>query len=583
MSAQREFDIGPLTWVKSEIDQALSRARHGIEQVAAGDSTQLKSCQAHLHQVTGALQMVGLDGVTRFSEEAEKLLAQLQKQPEKIPTGAPDLIRRAVISIARHLDRLLEVESDVPLNLLPLFKELAQAAGTENISESELFFPDLGLCPPKHPQAHAVAEAELRNFINRQRGEFQRGLLNWLRSPEDMQGMKRMHQALLAIERSQPLPAQRTFWWVASGFIESLVHQRGAAGLHAKQLCAHIDLQIRRLAAGSYKVAERQLREALYFVARCAPVTERIREIKEFYALDSLLPQASAPSGLMEHDTSKVAPLLRDFRDTLGSAKDSWAKYTSGAPDAQPRFREHVTKLIKLSAEISLPPLQKLLEVIKTALARAPAKGEENEALALEMATALLLAENAAENFASPAKELPHQVEAMANRLLAALGEKGQSGELPEVPLLNEITRKAQEKLLMAQVVHEIESNMSHIEQVLDAYFRDTSKRDELAALAPFFRQVLGALNILGLEQALQLLAECQKLVEKFGAAHYHAPAPELELLAEGLSSLGFYIQAVETNQTEREQIITPVLRKLRGEPEPPAAALEEAAPMVTI
>ncbi len=396
MSAQREFDIGPLTWVKSEIDQALLRARQSIDQVAAGDAAQLKFCQTYLHQVTGAVLMVGLDGVARFSEEAEKLLAMLENEPGKRAPAMLELIKRALNALAQHLDGLLDGEPDVPLNLFPLFKEVAQASGAENIYESELFFPDLNLRPPVHPQARGIAEPDIGNFAKKQRGEFQRGLLDWLRDPDGPQGVKRMYEALSAIEQAQPLPAQRTFWWAAGGFIEALMHKGAQADFHAKQLCSHIDLQIRRLAAGSYKIAERQLREVLHFVARCPSLTNRICEIKALYALDSLLPKATGlMPGLMEYDTSKLVPLMRDFRDTLAGAKDAWAKYTSGAPDALPRFREQVTKLINLVSELGVQPLQKLLEVIKVAIARAPAKGEENEALALEMATELLLAENA--------------------------------------------------------------------------------------------------------------------------------------------------------------------------------------------
>ncbi|MGH8743500.1 MAG: hypothetical protein ACREUY_04400, partial [Burkholderiales bacterium] len=535
MNAQREFDIGPLTWVKNEIDQALSRARQCLDQEFVG-AEPLKTCQMYLHQVGGAVQMVGLDGVARFIEEAEKLLSLLINQPEKITSATLELVKRALGAMEQYLDGLLDGKAGVPLNLFPIFKELARAAGNENVSESDLFFPDLSLRPPRHPQASAVAESSLGDFIKKQRGEFQRGLLDWLRNPDDPQGVKRMHEALCAIEQSQPLPTQRTFWWAANGFIEALLCKEVEADIHAKQLCAHIDLQIRRLAAGSYKIAERQLREVLYYIARCQPVTERIREIQELYALGSLLQDKAEIPGLTGYDRSRLIPLLRDFREVLNAAKDAWAKYTSGARDALPRFREQVTKLIALTLKLGTQPLRKLLEVIKIALNRAPAKGEENEVLALEMATALLLAENVAEHFTQPAEELPRQVEVMASRLLAALGEPGLDGELPEVPLLNEITRKAQEKLLIAQVVNEIQSNMSHIEQVLDDFFRDAAKSGQLSALAPYLKQVEGALNILGLDQAVKLLGDCRTLIEKFCSADYTAQAQELELLAEGLT-----------------------------------------------
>ena len=73
MNAATEFDVGPLTWVKSEIDLALERADQALQQYLAspGDLTQIKFSRNHLHQVQGALTIVGLDGVVQFVEAVE--------------------------------------------------------------------------------------------------------------------------------------------------------------------------------------------------------------------------------------------------------------------------------------------------------------------------------------------------------------------------------------------------------------------------------------------------------------------------------------------------------------------------------
>ena len=48
MNAATEFDVGPLTWVKSEIDLALERADQALQQytnslaAGSGDLTQIK-------------------------------------------------------------------------------------------------------------------------------------------------------------------------------------------------------------------------------------------------------------------------------------------------------------------------------------------------------------------------------------------------------------------------------------------------------------------------------------------------------------------------------------------------------------
>ena len=67
------FDIGPLSWVKSEIEHSLTETRTHLETLAGnpGDAKAFKFAASHLHQVTGALTMVGLGAATRFNEEVE--------------------------------------------------------------------------------------------------------------------------------------------------------------------------------------------------------------------------------------------------------------------------------------------------------------------------------------------------------------------------------------------------------------------------------------------------------------------------------------------------------------------------------
>ena len=73
MSARAEFDVGPLSWVKGEIDHAIEHAQEALRAFAANsaDAAHLKSSQSHLHQAHGALSIVGLEGITRVSEELE--------------------------------------------------------------------------------------------------------------------------------------------------------------------------------------------------------------------------------------------------------------------------------------------------------------------------------------------------------------------------------------------------------------------------------------------------------------------------------------------------------------------------------
>ena len=112
----------------------------------------------------------------------------------------------------------------------------------------------------------------------------------------------------------------------------------------------------------------------------------------------------------------------------------------------------------------------------------------------MEVATAILLVQNAQENFPRLGRDFAHQVNVTVARIHGCLAGSPPPPE-SEIPLLDEMSRKAQEKLLIGQVAKEIQSNFAQIETVLDGFFRDAEKRPELAGLEVPFRQVAGRVD----------------------------------------------------------------------------------------
>ncbi len=165
-----------LSWITAEIDQALMLVRDQIATFLAGsgDAAVLKLCPGHLHQVSGALRMVGLAGATRFCEAIEGSLA--------VPSGASlPIIDRAVLALKEFVAGLERGQANVPLRLFPVYRELASLQGRADSSERDLFFPDLSLRAPAHPQPKSLPTEQLPDYLQVQRAQFQRGLLAWLR------------------------------------------------------------------------------------------------------------------------------------------------------------------------------------------------------------------------------------------------------------------------------------------------------------------------------------------------------------------------------------------------------------------
>jgi chemosensory pili system protein ChpA (sensor histidine kinase/response regulator) len=218
------------------------------------------------------------------------------------------------------------------------------------------------------------------------------------------------------------------------------------------------------------------------------------------------------------------------------------------------------------ATEVRHPALSKLTSGLVARPADMPAEGV-SEPLAMEFATALLLAESAFENFNNLSPEFGQQVDAMLKRLDAA--RAGRSATTA-APALDEMSKKAQERVLLSQVMREVRANLRHMEQVLDAFFRDHTRRSELGALAKDSQQIRGALRILELDDADRLPRAVPDADRSVCESRHAGRRRGSSFLAESLSGPRFYIDAVLHQRPDRERIIAPLIAKRLGEaPQP--------------
>ena len=555
-----EFDVGPLSWVHGEIGQALTRGQESLAlfRSGAGDVTPLKHAQAHVHQAAGAIQMVGLDAVVPFTDEIERGLARLQTGPPAELPAACDAIDRACRKLTVFLGEVVGGTPLLALKLFPEYEAMQAARGVRAAAPSDLFYPDLSARGPTRAEAESTPAGGLPAHLLRQRRLFQTGLLGWLRG--DAKGAAKMQRAVKGIEAVAMPAGLQTFWWTVEALLDAIVARGLEPSFGAKQLAARIDLQIRRVVEGSTKVADRLRREVLYYVAISAPVTPVVAEVQQAFRLPELIPSAEALSA----DMVRLEPLLRAAREQIGAAKDAWPKFASGRAENLPRLKQAMATAEAHAREIGNDALMTLTGSLAARLDRMPALNMP-EAVAMEYATGLLLAESACENYSGLTSEFPKQVDAMLARLDAVQSNRPLSAAMA-APQLDEMSKRAQERVLLSQVVREIRVNLRHIEQVLDTFFRDHGKRAELSTLAKESRQVGGALRMLGLDQANELLMLCQAQIDAYANADTAVSNDDLELLAESLSSLGFYVEAVEQQRPNRDRLIVPLLRKLSGQ-----------------
>jgi chemosensory pili system protein ChpA (sensor histidine kinase/response regulator) len=574
------FDLGPLTWVKTEIDHSLGQARENLEKLAASPSERsaVKYILTHLHQATGALAMVGLGAATRFNEELERVVASLESCDAESLAGRAPVAKRAIAVLSGYLDALIGGEPDRPMHLLGAYLELNRARGANDATEGDLFHPNLGveLSPPAAGRT-PVDEGVLAKALAHQRSQYQQGLLKLLRggTADAGESLRLMQNAVAAVESLQAGTPNRPFWMAATAFFDALAFEGLSLEAPLKPFFAKIDQQVKQLIEGASKVPERLFRDLLLQVGRSRPVSTRISELKSAFHLEDLLSKPAHSHG--DSGDEALAALIRELRELTAQQKDTWLKFTSGNRAALEPFGKQALLLAERSARLPHRDIQLVYSRLTDVAPALKAKSiPPSEPQALEVATALLFIESALENYLKLSADFERQARSVAERLKAAMaGESVPPMDTLEGGFLDEMTRRAQEKLLVFQVGQEVQVNLQGIEQALDAFFRDPAKRADLKGLPVQFTQVQGALMILELDEAADLNAAVMADVQQFADGTLDGTGEAAERVADGLSALGLYVTAIQQGATRPEEVLGPALVRFGLSPQPEKGVAE--------
>jgi chemosensory pili system protein ChpA (sensor histidine kinase/response regulator) len=550
MNDKTDLNVESIVWVKNEIDQALELVRQQLEKYLRNpdDSDQLKSCREQIHQVHGVIEMLGLNGVAAVSWQMEKIINTLINSEGKSDFDL-DSFSRATLALSHYFGEIIDGLDNNPLRLFPAYQDLVHAHGLHDVSEGILFFPDLSIqAPPQNEFTSQDSIIPIEVVAKNERSKFQVSLLKWLRDATDKESLQQMFDVVEHLGKTPASIEQRTFWWVSKGFIDSLLNEGLAVDLPARRLCARLEQEIRHLDSNTVVVNEQLMREVLFKISRSKIVSEHSREIFDAYGWYEQRPVIGQPV-----EKEKLEVILEEMRITIAEARDAWVQYNNGKKNNLSLLLVRIKKLKELVVQIKHQDLEKLITVIGGISAHLKVQPQAmNEILALEFAISLLLIEDALDNFSSLSSEFTHQVEVVSTRLRSAVQGKKTS----TLMWLDGASSKVQNKELMEQISHECSVGLKQAEEVLDSFFRDSNKSYELPMLFPLFKQISGVLVMLEFGRANALLVACRNLTEEFSHSNYEYEYSEHVRLAEGLSSIGFFIEGLKYDQRDRANII---------------------------
>lgn len=564
-----DFDIGPLTWVKEEIDKSLDMVSTQIHVLTVNphDHSPVKLAKTHLYQAAGALDMVGLQGCQFFCTTLEQCFTHIETTETTPEDAFIDKLLLAVDALKQYVEDLMHGASDEPLRLYQPLLPIAQYVGVE-LEKPALFFPDTSVSIPKSLATFEISDAEYTDYISKHRQNYQRAFLAWLQTQAPA-NLLQMAEALRNVCYAQTKSAIKSLWWVISGFVESLQDPEISSQHSAKKLCRRLDQELKLNLEGQSRANPQLLKEALFYIATSSTQSESLALIRETFKLKPSMDVIHSKQVVVDVQQENALTELLALADRI---EELWSSVSS---DVQLDAVAHANAI-----EINSVLVTQCLDLME---AQAPQLAEVSMALLPALYQALMRVLHSILN-KSCVTNYPILIEITTGFHLFSdgikhLGTLSQSQMLKmqsEIEVLNQISTGAEyarlqvdrsdelePDTLKAVVTHVLES-LKKAEQSLDAFFRSPQSHEPLNVAMPPIQSVAAVFHMMNMETPADIARLSIQFIEYFKTPAFKENQGEFELVAESLSMLGIYAEELPAAKHEYAQVLQETLGRLQ-------------------
>jgi chemosensory pili system protein ChpA (sensor histidine kinase/response regulator) len=553
MKLHDNIDFTALNWVKHELDATLKQGRDALEQYVdnPSDVALMRESALHLHQVQGTLRMVELYGAAMVVEEMERLAQGLLGDTVKQREEAYSVLMRGMVQLPDYLERVQSGHKDIPIVLLPLLNDLRACRGDNLLTESALFSPDLHADLPRTASGSAVplAVADLRTQALRLRLAFQAALLKWFRDESASEHLDRLGNVLDRLRALSYGTEPRRLWWVAGGTIEAVREGGLEASVAVKLLFGGVDRQIRRFAefgeSGFAAQPPRDLlKNLLYYVAHSTTQGTRANDVRATYRLDSLLPTQKelqhAQGSMTGHNRNLLDTVAVAIKEDLLRVKESLDIFLR-SQDANPADLASQAEILDRVGDtlgmLGLGMPRKVVGEQRTVIEEmSDHRRPIDEGALLDVAGALLYVE----------ASLDDHIERLG---AGSESETTEGGEL-ELP-------KAEVRKILDALMREAAVNIQQAKHDIIAFIESPWEHARVEQIPRLLEEISGALRMLGLGEAAQLMTGIVRFVETELLQHRRVPtAEQMDKLADALAAIEYYLEATREQRGNRERIL---------------------------
>ncbi len=549
--AAPEVDMGPLAWLLDQISDNLQSARTALKRASLqqddgvlgssqAEKSDLRTARTQVHQAAGAIELLGFFGAARLMQAAESALDRLIEHPEKLDASAQQRFEAGFNALVDYLESQRAGKNEPALKLYPQYRDLMELAQAERIHPADLWDYDW-----TWPEPPALPDTQPLNADDR--AQFERGLLHVLRGQQTGTAIRDLDTVARKAQANGQGPTA-SLWWLARGLFEAIDAKLLAPDLDIKRLLNRLNLQLRSQLQGQSPAPQRLGHDLTFFCAQALHGSGNANalDLPVLRAIDSKLQLAAAPfADYHQSHFGLIDPaLVQQVRKRVQTLRDAWSALAGHAQTHLDPAR--MARLVELAQALQQPmrTLTPGSEALAEALAALFKKiSARNDFLtperALDAATAILFLEISFAHFRPEEQRFLERAQILTQRL-----NQSADGVTPD-PLagwMEDLFRKASESQTMGSVVQELRADMSTVEKLLDAYFRDPSQKPELAQVPHLLSQMRGVFSVLGVDVASTALSYLRGEIDALLGSDAPPDTQRFDALASNIGVLGFLV-----------------------------------------
>ncbi|MFY7855045.1 MAG: hybrid sensor histidine kinase/response regulator, partial [Rubrivivax sp.] len=380
--------------------------------VDAADPATLRAARVQFHQSVGALELVDLTIPARVLRSSEAAVQRMIGKPALVTEEAVEAIERASFAVVDYLQRTLAGRPVTGVALFPQYREVQVLAGGDRIHPADLWGQQWRwqTLPEEPGVMPRPSDDDARDAMERLVLALMR------RATPDSHG--RMSDFCTELGAGARSGFAATVWRLAAAFFDAQAAGLLDSDVYAKRMASRLLAQLRASVQRHDEVSERLAADLLFFCARAhAPAAgqaPRLRTVREAWGLGDTAPAT-------DYQTPRLGrfdpALIAQARKRIATAKDAWSIVAGGESRRSTGLVEPFS-LLGDSLRQMLPEGEVLAQALQTVAAQVQNAGmPPADALAMEMATAMLWLDAVVEEGELDAPELSERTRLVARRV----------------------------------------------------------------------------------------------------------------------------------------------------------------------